>query len=126
MISFEAHGSFKNTEKFLGVIRNPQRIFAQLESIAQDGVAALSRATPSSTGLAANSWHYEINQSRSGCTIYWSNTNIENGFPVAVMIQYGHGTGTGGYVRGIDYINPAMAPIFDKLAERAWKVVTSA
>ena len=87
---------------------------------------ALSAATPRASGIAAESWYCEVIQTRSGWTIAWSNSNIENGFPVAVMLQYGHGTGTGGWVEGKDYINPALKPIFDQIADKAWKAVTSA
>jgi hypothetical protein len=76
--------------------------------------------------LAADSWSYEIERSGRSVTIKWLNTDIENGFPVAIMLQYGHGTGTGGYVQGMDYINPAMRPIFDSIADQVWKAVTSA
>ena len=97
-----------------------------LNGIAQEGLAALENATPINTGLASHSWGVEVTQSRGGYSIIWSNTDIENGFPVAIMLQYGHGTGSGGYVQGRDYINPALAPIFDKFAEDMWKAVTSA
>jgi hypothetical protein len=126
MISFESKGSFKNLDKFLLAMGRPQRIYAQLDAIAAEGVRALESATPVESGLAARSWGYEIKVTRTGCFINWTNSDIENGYPVAVMIQYGHGTGTGGYVHGIDYINPAMRPIFDRLADKAWKAVTSA
>lgn len=97
-----------------------------LETNAQIGVDALESATPRDTGLAANSWGYEITQAGGTWTVTWTNSDVENGFPVAIMIQYGHGTGTGGYIQGQDYINPAIKPIFDKIAEQIWKAVTSA
>jgi hypothetical protein len=93
---------------------------------AQKGVAALSRATPHDSGKAASSWSYEVTKTRSSITIGWKNSDVENGYPVALMIQYGHGTGTGGYIAGIDYINPAMRPIFDQIADTVWKAVISA
>lgn len=96
-----------------------------LETYGKAGVDALESATPADTGLAGNSWGYEITQTGSGWTVGWKNSNVENGFPVALMIQLGHGTGTGGYISGRDYINPAMRPIFDKIAEQAWKAVTA-
>lgn len=126
MISFESKGSFKRTEAFLLKMGRQRSIFAQLESIAQEGVKALEAATPIDSGIASGSWGYEVNQTRTACYINWTNSDIENGYPVAVMIQYGHGTGTGGYVQGIDYINPALRPVFDKLADKVWKAVTSA
>lgn len=123
-ISFVHKGDFRKTEKFLkkslGI--NYRGV---LEKYAQQGVAALSSATPVNTGLAASSWGYEIIQNGSSISIIWTNSDIENGFPVALMLQYGHATRGGGYVQGIDYINPALRPIFDKLAEAAWKEVTS-
>ncbi|HMT88236.1 MAG TPA: hypothetical protein PKC73_01250 [Dermatophilaceae bacterium] len=124
-VSFTSRGSFNKTESFL---RNApkQNVRAVLESCGQAGVRALSAATPRASGIAAESWYCEVIQTRSGWTIAWSNSNIENGFPVAVMLQYGHGTGTGGWVEGKDYINPALKPIFDQIADKAWKAVTSA
>jgi hypothetical protein len=98
---------------------------ARVEPYAQQGVDALSRATPTDTGLAANSWNYEIDTSK-GVTVTWTNSDVENGFPVVVMLQYGHGTGTGGYVQGRDFINPAIRPIMDQISEAIWKEVTSA
>jgi hypothetical protein len=89
-------------------------------------VRALSSATPKDTGRAAISWTFEIKKSSSSIEIGWKNTDVEGGFPVALMIQYGHGTGTGGYISGRDYINPAMRPVFDQIAETVWKAVTSA
>lgn len=97
-----------------------------LESQGQRGVDALSSATPFESGLASNSWSYIVEGGRNGCRIVWMNADVENGFPVAIMLQYGYGTGTGGYVAGRDYINPAMRPIFDQIAETVWKAVTSA
>lgn len=125
MISASAKGSFKNTEAFL---RNVSKVNVQaiLQSAAEQGVKALAAATPIDSGLAKNSWGYEIVTTRGGARITWTNTDVENGFPVAVMLQYGYGTGTGGYVQGKDYINPAMRPIFDQIADKVWKAVTSA
>lgn len=100
-------------------------IYKSLERYGQEGVAALSSATPADTGLAANSWYYTVEVTKNGASITWSNSDVEGGFPVAVMIQYGHGTGTGGYVSGRDYINPAIVPIFDKIAESVWREVTA-
>lgn len=124
-ISYQIHGSFKNTRAFLETMSKGD-IFKNLETYAQEGVNALASATPVDTGLAASSWGYVIEKKNGVFSITWTNTNIENGFPVAIMLQYGHGTGTGGYVQGIDYINPAIRPIFDQIAERVWREVTSA
>lgn len=125
MIGFESHGSFKNTEAFLRKMAKGD-IFQSLDSAAREGVSALAGATPVDSGLASDTWDYEIERGKSSCTIKWTNTDVENGFPVAIMLQYGHGTGTGGYVQGRDYINPAMRPIFDSIADKVWKAVTSA
>ena len=105
-------------------ITNPQDSAVSPEST---GVAARSLATPrSATPFTAESWGFVIQRSRKSFSITWTNSNTENGFPVAIMLQYGHGTGTGGWVRGRDYINPAIQPIIDEIAEDLWKVVTSA
>lgn len=97
-----------------------------LERYAQEGVSALSSATPVDSGATANAWSYEIESKGDTHTIYWTNGNINKGVNIAVILQYGHGTGTGGYVAGRDYINPAMRPIFDRIAEEAWKEVVNA
>jgi hypothetical protein len=100
------------------------RINEALEKWGVRGVDALSNATPEDTGETAKSWRYRIRVDRVGYTIEWYNTNIVNGKPIAILIQYGHATGTGGYVVGRDYINPAMRPIFDEMADELWKEVT--
>ena len=125
MISFESKGSFKNTERFLQSMKKLD-ISKLVKPYAEAGVAALVSATPEDSGLAAHSWGYEIVKEKGSVVIYWTNKDIENGFPVAIMIQLGHGTGTGGYVQGRDYINPALRPIFDQIANEVWRVVTSA
>jgi hypothetical protein len=89
------------------------------------GAAALANATPTDTGLAAGSWDYRIERSRASCSITWTNSDVESGFPVSIMLQYGYSTGTGGYVQGRDYINPAMRPVFDQIEEAVRKAVTS-
>lgn len=96
-----------------------------LEKYGREGVSALSASTPIRTGTTANSWGYVITTNRNGYSIKWTNSNVVGGVPVAILLQYGHGTGTGGYVQGRDFINPAMQPIFDKLAEEAWREVTN-
>jgi hypothetical protein len=125
MVSFSSSGSTGKTEKFLAFILSG-RMYSNLESYAERGRAALASATPVESGITAASWTYEIKRSAGGATITWKNTNLENGFPVAIMLQYGHGTGTGGYVQGRDYINPAIRPIFDEIANSVWRAVTSA
>lgn len=102
------------------------KIMKILNHYGKVGVDALSRATPVDSGLAANSWGFVVEQKGSVYSITWTNNDIENGFPVAVMIQYGYGTGNGAYIQGRDYINPAMQPIFDQIANEVWKAVTSA
>lgn len=125
MLRFESRGDFKNTERFLRKMSSVD-IASALKSLASEGVRALASATPMDSGLASTSWGFEITRSRTSTTITWTNSDVESGFPVAIMLQYGHGTRNGGYVKGRDYINPAMQPVFDKIAEEAWKVVTSA
>jgi hypothetical protein len=125
MIIFEHKGDFRNTDRFLK--RMSKFDFANvLKGAAQKGVDALSRATPIDSGLTASSWGYEIQRSRSSFSIIWTNSHQESGFPVAIGLQYGHGTGTGGYVRGRDYINPAMRPIFEQILSDLWTEVTTA
>lgn len=125
MISFVSTRSGKRTEDSLRRLTRGD-IYKSLESAAQTGVNALASATPVESGLAMDSWGYDIQRSGKSVTITWTNNDVENGFPVAIMLQYGHGTGTGGYVQGQDYINPAMKPIFDRIADQVWKAVTSA
>lgn len=123
-ISITSKGDFNKTEAYLRKLSKVD-IRRVLESAGESGVKALAAATPRDSGLSANSWGYKVSGGRGGVTITWINTDVENGFPVAIMLQYGYGTGTGGYVQGQDYINPAMRPIFDQIAERVWKAVTS-
>jgi len=125
MISFTVSRSGGRAEDFLRKLQRGD-IYNGLESLAQQGVAALESATPVDSGLAAGSWSYTIQRARGSARIEWVNSDVENGFPVAIMLQYGYGTGTGGYVQGRDYINPAIKPIFDMIADKVWKAVTSA
>lgn len=124
MITFKQKGDFGKTEKFLkkSLGRNYVSV---LEKYGQQGVAALSASTPVRTGLTATSWSYEIIQNGSSISVIWKNSNIQKGVNIALILQYGHGTKNGGYVRGRDYINPALRPIFDKMADAAWKEVTN-
>lgn len=118
-------GSTKRTENFLQALKQ-QREFKVLDACAKKGVEALRVNTPKDSGLTAASWDYEISVGSDTTTIVWTNSNIVNGwFPVAIMLQLGHGTGTGGYVQGIDYINPAIKPVFDEIANTVWEVVRS-
>lgn len=124
MISFRHKGNFKRTERLLkkSLGRDYRSV---LDKYAQQGVEALSRATPKESGETASSWHYEIIQNESSLSVVWNNSNVNKGVNIAIILQYGHGTRNGGYVQGRDYINPALRPIFDKLAEAAWKEVIS-
>lgn len=124
-ISFRSRGSFNNMERFLGRMQTLD-IRSIVEPYAQRGVEALRAATPVDTGLTAESWGYEIETTGDTVKIIWTNRNVETGFPVAIMLQYGYGTGTGGYVQGRDYINPALRPIFDQIGDGVWRVVTAA
>lgn len=124
MVQFLHKGDFKKTERLLkkSLGRDYRSI---LDKYAQQGVEALSRATPKESGETAASWFYEIIQNESSLSIVWNNSNVNKGVNIAIILQYGHGTRNGGYVHGKDYINPALRPVFDKLAEAAWKEVTS-
>ena len=122
MITFTEKGDFSNTERWLARLKR-QEMFAVLGKYGSIGVNALSNATPTDTGLAASSWYYTIQQRPGYYSIRWHNNDVEDGFPVAVMIQYGHGTGTGGYVQGRDYIMPAIRPVFDQILAEAMREV---
>lgn len=124
-VKFEVSGSFTKTERFLNRMKRREYLNV-LDKFGREGVQALRNATPVDSGATAEAWDYEIKRTRGYTEIVWTNSNINDGVPIAVILQYGHGTGTGGYVQGRDYINPAIRPIFDKIAEKAWKVVTSA
>lgn len=125
MFSFESSGSFNKTEAAL-LKMSKGDIFSALDGFAREGVAALASATPVDSGITASSWSYEVTKSRGYYAITWTNDHVVDGRPIAIMLQYGHGTGTGGWVQGRDFINPAMKPIFDKIADKVWKAVTSA
>lgn len=124
MFSFRYKSSNK-TEKFLESIKHLQ-IMSILQQYGEIGKTVLSAATPKDTGKTAAAWSYEIEQDANGYTIYWTNDNINENVNIAIILQYGHGTGTGGYVAGRDYINPAIVPVFDQIADAAWKEVTNA
>lgn len=122
MITIKSRGNFSKLEKMLkqSIGKDYKRI---LDRYAKEGVKALSEATPVDTGKTASSWGYEIVQENGRISIHWTNSNVNEGVNIALILQYGHGTGTGGYVQGVDYINPALRPIFDALADAAWKEV---
>ena len=124
LIRITTKGDFNNTFRFLNKMSKFQ-INKILEKYGQMGVEALRSATPVDSGRTAESWGYEISVGKEGATIHWTNTNQNKGVYIAVILQYGHGTGNGGYVQGIDYINPAIRPVFDKIAEEAWMEVVN-
>ena len=124
MIKFRHKGDFAKTVRYLEKAGRAAKV-ADLEQFGKEGVAALASATPVDTGLTANSWYYTIERDRRSAKITFHNSNVNRGVPIAIILQYGHGTRNGGWVEGRDYINPAIQPIFDKIAENAWKEVTS-
>lgn len=123
MISFRQKGDFSKLTHFLERAKKGFYL-DDLDKYGREGVAALSSATPVDTGLTASSWYYEVTNTKGVAKITFYNSNVQNGVPIAIVLQYGHGTGTGGWVEGRDYINPAIQPLFDKLAESAWREVT--
>lgn len=123
MIGIRQKGNFSKTEKFLKKSFGRNYINV-LEKFGQQGVSALSAATPIDSGVTATSWSYEIIQNKENISVIWKNSNVQKNVNIALILQYGHGTRNGGYVSGRDYINPALRPIFDKMADAAWKEVT--
>ena len=125
MIRIHSPGKFTKTMKFLNTLKDGD-IYKGLDQYGKMGVDALRSATPIDTRATADAWTYNIDTARNGVTIRWNNTNENDGAKIAILLQYGHGTGTGGYVVGRDYINPAIQPIFDKIADEVWKKVRNA
>lgn len=123
-ISVKHIGDFSKTERFLNAMKG-QKYLNKLADYGEDGNKALSEATPVDSGLTAKSWDFVIEKTKGSASINWINTNVNDGFNVALALQYGHGTGGGGYVAGRDYINPAIRPVADKISEGVWKEVTS-
>lgn len=123
MITFRQKGDFSKLTRFLERAKEVVKM-GDLDKYGEAGVAALASATPRDTGMTASSWYYTIENKNGRATISFNNSNIQNGVPIAIILQYGHATGTGGWVEGRDYINPAIRPIFDKIANDAWKEVT--
>lgn len=123
MISFRQKGDLSKLTHFLERAKESVRI-GDLDKYGREGVAALSSATPIDSGETANSWSYEITNKDGSATITFKNSNIQNGVPIAIILQYGHGTRNGGWVQGRDYINPAIQPIFDEIVNNAWREVT--
>ena len=125
MISFRQKGDFSKLSRYLERVKNVVHL-GDLDKYGREGVAALASATPVDSGLTASSWYYEITRANSSVSINFNNSNIQNGVPIAIILQLGHGTGTGGWVEGRDYINPSIRPIFDRIANDAWREVTKA
>ena len=123
MISFRQRGDFSKTTRYLERVKEAIHL-GLLDKYGREGVAALSSATPVESGLTASSWYYEIDNKSGSAAITFYNSHVNKGVPIAIILQYGHGTGTGGWVEGRDYINPAIQPVFDRLADEAWKEVT--
>lgn len=125
-INFSHRGNFNNLERFLTkAIRIKPIVRMILNKYGRKGVEALAAATPKESGITADSWSYEIEEGSTGSRIVWKNSHIHEGYVIALLLQYGHGTGTGGYVQGTDYINPAVEGIFQQMADEAWREVTS-
>lgn len=123
MITFRQKGDFSKLTRYLEKVKSVVKL-SDLDKYGKEGVAALASATPVDTGLTASSWSYEIKHKNGTVSISFKNLNIQNGVPIAIILQYGHGTRNGGWVQGRDYINPAIQPIFDKIANDAWREVT--
>lgn len=123
MIKFRQKGDFSKLTGFLEKVKEKVKL-GDLDRYGREGVAALSSATPKDSGLTANSWYYEITHENGSSSISFHNSHINKGVPIAIILQYGHGTRNGGWVEGIDYINPTIQPLFKKIAEDAWKEVT--
>lgn len=123
MITFRQQGDFSKLSRFLEKSKEAVRL-GDLDRYGREGVNALASATPVESGETANSWYYEIHRKPDSVSITFNNSHVNKGVPIAIILQYGHGTGTGGWVQGRDYINPAIQPIFDKLTNDAWREVT--
>ena len=123
MISLRQKGDFSKLTRFLEKANNAVHL-GILDKYGREGVAALASATPLDSGKTASSWYYEVQHNNGTASINFYNSNVNKGVPIAIILQYGHGTGTGGWVQGRDYINPAIQPIFDRIANEAWREVT--
>ena len=124
-ISISNSGSFNKTDKFLKKM-SENSIYSVLQKYGEIGVAELAAATPIHSGRTSNAWDYRVIIDRTNARVQWYNNNENQGFSVAIGLQYGHGTGTGGYVIGRDYINPTMRPIFDTIADQVWNEIVNA
>ena len=124
MISFRQKGDFSKATGFFEKLKE-ELYLGNLDKYGREGVAALASATPVDSGITASSWYYEIVNRSGSATISFYNSNVNKGVPIAIILQYGHGTRNGGWVHGKDYINPAIQPIFDRIVKDAWKEVTN-
>jgi hypothetical protein len=124
LIRFKHRGDLSKTEKFLKHARDA-KLRPILEKYAREGIQILASATPKDTGITSDSWDFEIVIKRTGFSIHWTNNALADGVPIVILLQYGHGTRSGTFVEGRDFINPATRPLFDKIAENVWKEVTS-
>lgn len=125
MISFRQKGDFSKLTRYFERVKEAVNL-GELDKYGREGVAALASATPIDSGKTASSWYYEIDHAQGSASINFYNSNVNKGVPIAIILQYGHGTRNGGWVQGRDYINPAILPLFDKIAEDAWREVTNA
>lgn len=124
MIKFTHHGNFNRTTRYLRKLSDLELRNIMIK-YGSEGVNVLRSNTPKDSGQTADSWDYELRSRRGGFSIYWTNSNINDGIPIVILLQYGHGTRSGTFVQGVDFINPAMRPLFDRIAENLWKEVTS-
>ena len=122
MITFRQKGNFSKTTQYFERLKEVMKL-GILDKYGREGVVALSSATPVESGVTVASWYYEIEHSKGSATITFSNSHVNQGVPIAIILQYGHGTGTGGWVQGRDYINPAIQPIFEQIAKNAWNEI---
>ena len=123
MITFRQKGDFSKLTRFLEKAKEVVRL-GDLDKYGREGVAALASATPIESGRTASSWYYQVENKNGSASIAFYNSNVNKGVPIAIILQYGHGTRNGGFVQGRDYINPAIQPIFDRIADEAWREVT--
>jgi len=128
MIGIKSSGNFDKTKRFLNEVSDTRKLINRktaIKALAEEGLDRLKEATPKRTGLTANSWSYEITSQNGKTSITFNNSNVVNGVNIAIILDYGHGTGTGGYVKGLEYIDPAIRPVFDKMSADMWKAVVA-
>ena len=124
-IELESRGSFQKTEKFLRAM-SKKDIYANLERYGAEGAAALAANTPTDSGITAQAWTYKVFRKGTLWSVVWYNHHVVSGVPVVILLQYGHGTRTGGFVQGRDFINPVIRPLFERISEDVWKAVKNA